>query len=78
MNRQDKWAEYHRILSVVYSACWDCQRPCADCRDWARRKAFTGREDGGSIPTACAATYAAVTEMERRGTSILITWSADP
>lgn len=77
MSAQEKWAEYRRIRDAVFSACWDCPLPCTDCRDWARVKAFTGREDGGSIPTACAETYEAVMEMQRRGTSILIRGTAE-
>jgi hypothetical protein len=68
----EKWTEYRRILRVLYSVCWDCRRPCPACQAWARHKAFGKPTAGLYLDAACADTYAAATEMERRGTSILI------
>lgn len=71
-----KWAEYRRVLSTIYSACWDCPRPCPECREWACAKAF-GRTPKTYLAEECAATYDAVMEMRRRGTSILIGSASD-
>jgi hypothetical protein len=70
--RSGKWAEYRRIRDAIYSACWDCPRPCADCREWARLKAFGHETKDHWLDEACSETYEAVMEMQRRGTSVLI------
>jgi hypothetical protein len=72
VSTREKWAEYRRIRDIIYSACWDCERPCAACCEWSRLKAF-GRPTGGHwLDDACSETYATVMEMRRRGTMILI------
>jgi hypothetical protein len=74
MSRAEKWAEYRRIRDAIYSCCWDCARPCADCCEWARLKAFGRDTSGHWLDGVCAETLAAVAEMDRRWTSILIGW----
>jgi len=68
--RADKWNEYRRIRGVLYSTCWECERPCSECMAWARAKAF-GREPTNYLAKECAESYADSTEMQRRGTSIM-------
>lgn len=67
----EKWAEYRRIRDALHAVCWDCPRPCSECREWARSKAF-GREPKTYLAEECSFAYEAVMEMRRRGTSILI------
>lgn len=69
--RNEKWAEYRRIRDVLYSICWDCDRPCSECQLWARETAF-GRPHTGWLAAECADAYRMVIEMENRGVSILI------
>jgi len=63
--RQIKWKAYREILGMLYSACWQCPRPCDACRDWARATAF-GRVPTGDFAEACAETYRVVASMGRR------------
>lgn len=71
LERKEKWDEYRRIRDVAFSVCWDCPRPCADCREWARAKAF-GRIPKTYLAEECAEAYEASMKMRHRGTSILI------
>ena len=65
--RQAKWKDYRAILKVLYSACWDCERPCVACQDWARATAF-GRTPTGDYAEACADTYRVVMGLPRQET----------
>lgn len=65
------WADYRHRCDALFSACWDCPRPCAVCREWARATAF-GHEPSPDFAEACEDTYRAVTTMRERGVNILI------
>jgi hypothetical protein len=56
MTRAEKWAEYRRRVKILYSWCWDCERPCAECRLWARQTAF-GKPATGWLAKECAEVY---------------------
>lgn len=54
--RLQKWSDYRDRINTIYSACWDCERPCDACRQWARETAF-GRVPTGDYADACEDTY---------------------
>jgi RNA polymerase-binding transcription factor DksA len=59
--RAEKWADYHRRVKALYAYCWDCERPCSECRLWARETAF-GRKPTGWAADTCTEIY----EREQR------------
>lgn len=69
MNRAEKWAEYRRRRDAVFSACWDCERPCSACCAWAQATAFN-RVPTSDFAEACQDTYDAVMRMQERGVPI--------
>ena len=59
MSKNDaEWADYRARIALVFGSCWECLRPCPECRAWARARAF-GREPTSDYADAIEETYRA-------------------